>query len=79
MWERTSLGNKMAEKAVGLGKFIHDFRSLSEAEKEKVVLWKDYLAYAIVLEENEKIVKDISKYYNLNVRGVSAVLKSKKT
>lgn len=61
IWERTTLGNETAEKIAGLVQFIHEFSLLSEAKKEQVELWDDYLVYAIVLEENEKIVKDISK------------------
>lgn len=68
LWERTPLGNETAEKIAGLGRFINEFSRLSEAKKEEVVLWDDYLVYAIILEENEQIVKDISKLYNFNLR-----------
>lgn len=68
LWERTPLGNEMAEKIAGLSKFIHDFSRLSQAQKEHVVLWDDYLVFAVVLEENEKIVKDISKLSGINLR-----------
>ena len=44
--------------------FIHDFSNLSEAHKEQVVLWDDYLVYAVVLEENQQIVKEIMKRRN---------------
>ena len=67
-WERTELGNEMAEKIAGLARFINEFSTLSEAEKEQVKLWDDYLVYAIVLEENEKIVKDICRLYKINLR-----------
>lgn len=62
IWERTLLGNETAEKIAGLGRFINEFSCLSETKKEEVVLWDDYLVYAIVLEENEKIVKDIHSH-----------------
>ena len=65
-WERTKLGNETAEKIYGLAGFVHDFSLLSEAQKEEVVLWDDYLAYAVVLEENDKIVKDISRFYKID-------------
>lgn len=61
LWERTVLGNETAEKIAGLLRFINDFSILSESEKEEVVLWEDYLVYAIVLDENEKIVREIGK------------------
>ncbi len=67
LWERTALGNEMAEKIAGLSRFIHEFSLLSEAKKEQVALWDDYLVYAIVLEENEQIVREISKQYKINL------------
>lgn len=67
IWERTPLGNETAEKIAGLGRFINEFSRLSEAHKEELMLWDDYLVYAIVLEENERIVNDISKRYHFNL------------
>ena len=67
LWERTPLGNEMAEKIAGLARFIHDFSLLSEAKQEQVALWEDYLIYAIVLEENEQIVDEISKQYKIHL------------
>lgn len=70
LWERTALGNEMSEKIAGLSRYIHEFSLLSEAKKEEVVLWDDYLVYAIVLEENEKIVEEISKINKINLRSI---------
>lgn len=67
LWERTPLGNEMAEKIAGLARFIHEFSLLSEAKQEQVALWEDYLLYAIVLEENEQIVDEISKRYKIHL------------
>jgi uncharacterized membrane protein len=69
LWERTPLGNEMAEKIAGLARFIHEFSLLSEASKEHVALWDDYLVFAIILEENDRIVKDIGRYFHANFRG----------
>lgn len=68
IWERTSLGRETAEKIAGLAKFIHEFSRLSEAEKDEIILWDDYLIYAVVLEQNEKIVKEIGKFYRTNLK-----------
>jgi len=68
LWERTPLGNEAAEKIAGLARFMSEFSRLSEAKKEEVALWDDYLVYAIVLEENEQIVNEISKLYGINLR-----------
>lgn len=58
-FKRTELGNEMAEYVYGMKNFIHDFSNLSEADKGQVVLWDDYLIYAVVLEENQQIVDEI--------------------
>ncbi|MGN0513992.1 MAG: DUF2207 family protein [Lachnospiraceae bacterium] len=57
--ERTEYGNLMAECILGMKNFINDYSNLSEADKRQVVLWEDYLVYAIVLEENENIINEI--------------------
>jgi uncharacterized membrane protein len=46
-------------------RYIHEFSLLSDKEKEQVKIWDDYLVYAIILEENEKIIDDIFKYKNI--------------
>lgn len=60
-FKRTALGNEMAECIYGMKNFIHDYSNLSQADQEQVVLWDDYLIYAVVLEENQQIVDDIMK------------------
>jgi len=59
-YERTPLGDELAEKIAALRRFIREFSSFSQAQKEQVFLWNDFLVYAVVLEENKTIVKDIS-------------------
>ena len=73
LWERTELGNETAEKIAALRRFIHDFSMLSTAEKEEALLWEDYLVYTIVLEDNEKIVKKISKQFAINLRNFGRI------
>lgn len=58
-YKRTRLGNIYTEYIYGMKNFIHDYSNLSEAEKESLVLWDDYLIYAVVLEENKRIVEEI--------------------
>ena len=58
-YKRTPLGEVYTEYIYGMKNFIHDYSNLSEAEKDSLVLWDDYLIYAVVLEENEKIVEEI--------------------
>jgi hypothetical protein len=61
---RTPEGDALTEKIAGLKRFIHEFSALDKVGKEQVALWNDFLVYAVVLEENEQIVRDISKLYN---------------
>lgn len=60
---RTRKGEAAAAQLKGLANFIHDFTLLDEAAKEKVVLWDDFLVYAVVLEQNEGIVQEIGQRY----------------
>lgn len=60
-YKRTEIGEIYAEYIYGMKNFIHDYSNLNEAQKDALVLWDDYLIYAVVLEENKKIVEDIMK------------------
>lgn len=65
-YERTKKGKILVEEIDGIKNYIHDFSLLSEKEKDSIIIWNEFLIYAIVLEENTKIIDDISKYTNLN-------------
>lgn len=58
-YRRTEYGEEITEYIYGLKNFIHDFSLLSEKDKEAIVLWDDFLIYAVLLEENDKIVDEI--------------------
>lgn len=60
-YKRTELGEEVTEYLYGLKNFINNFSLLSEKDKEAIVLWEDFLIYAVLLEENEKIVDEIWK------------------
>lgn len=72
-YERTSEGKVLVEQIVGMKNFIHDFSNLSEEEKESVVLWNDFLVYAVLLEENDKIINDIFKYKKVDTKVLELV------
>ena len=65
--KRTKLGNQLTERIYAMKNFIHDFSNLSDKTKEHLVLWDYFLIYAVVLEENDKIVNEISNYMNINI------------
>lgn len=58
---RTKKGKILLEQIYGMKKFIHDFSNLDAATKEQIILWDYFLIYAIVLEENTKIIDEICK------------------
>lgn len=62
---RTKEGELLTAQISGMKNFIRDFSNLAEAEKEQLILWDDFLIYAVVLEENERIIEDIFKMKNL--------------
>lgn len=66
-YERTNEGKVLVEQIAGIKNYIHDFSLLSEKDKENIILWQDFLVYAVLLEENEKIIDDICKYKNVNL------------
>lgn len=66
--KRTEAGEILTAQIFGLKNFIRDFSNLAQAEKEQLVLWDDFLIYAVVLEENERIVEDIFRMKNLKYR-----------
>lgn len=64
---RTPAGDELTEEIYGMKNFIHDFSNLSEADKEQLILWDDFLIYAVVLEENTSIVDEICGMKNISV------------
>lgn len=63
--KRTEDGEILTAQISGLKNFIRDFSNLSEAEKEQLILWDDFLIYAVVLEEKQRIIEDIFSMKNL--------------
>ena len=72
-YERTSEGKLLVEQIVGMKNFIHDFSNLSKSQKDEVILWNDFLVYAVLLEENDKIIKDIFSYKKVDTEVLELV------
>ena len=72
-YERTSEGKVLVEQIVGMKNFIHDFSNLSKSQKDEVILWNDFLVYAVLLEENDKIIKDIFNYKKVDTEVLKLV------
>lgn len=63
---RTAQGEVLAEQVRGMKNFIHDFTNLSQAEKEALIVWDEFLIYAVALEENEGVVQEIFSLRNIS-------------
>ncbi len=63
--KRTPKGEQLTDEILGMKRFIHDFSMMDSADKESIVLWDDFLVYAIVLEENKKIIDEILTLKNI--------------
>lgn len=63
---RTKLGNQITEQIHGLKRFIKEFSNLESSTKKELILWEEFLIYAVVLEENTKIIDEITYYKNSN-------------
>ena len=62
----TEKGEKTKNRIEGLKRFIKDYSSLDEKDKKEVVLWDDYLIYAVLFEQNKSIIKDMLKLKGLD-------------
>lgn len=66
-YKRTDMGEELTEEIYGMKNFIHDFSELSQADKEQLILWDDFLIYAVLLEENTSIVREICNMKQVKV------------
>lgn len=67
---RTEEGEQMTEYIYAMKNFLHDFSTLSEASKEQLVLWDDFSIYAVSLEENVQILRDIFTRRSLKIDNI---------
>lgn len=58
-YKRTENGEKVNKQLEGLKLFIKDFSLLNEKEYKEMLFWKYYLAYSVLFNQNDKIVKEI--------------------
>lgn len=62
---RTKKGKILAEQIAGMQNYIYDYSLLSEKDKEQIKIWDEFLVYAVLLEENEKVIDEIFKQKNM--------------
>lgn len=53
----SELGKKEYYELCALGKFLDDFGNFTDSHIEEVVIWEQYLSYAILFRLSNKILK----------------------
>jgi uncharacterized membrane protein len=61
---RSKKAMELNEKMNGLKNFLKDFSILHERNSEELKIWKDYLIYSVVFEQNEEVKKEILEMVN---------------
>lgn len=72
--KRTYKGEALTDEILGMKRFLHDFSMLNEADKEAMTLWDEFLIYAVVLGENEKIIDEILSIKNIKISDMKTVI-----
>lgn len=62
---RTKHGEKINEKLEGLKNYLQDYSSIKEKTADELVIWEDYLIYSVILNQNDKIIKEYEKKIDL--------------
>ena len=61
-YERTEKGEEINLKLEGLKKYIKEYGSFEDKEKETLILWEEYLVYSVIFGVNTKVYEDIEKF-----------------
>lgn len=61
--QRTPLGEQEAECVYGIRNYVRDFTSLSEADRHELLLWDDFLVYAVALGQNPHVVAQLTSIW----------------
>ncbi len=57
-----------AIKILGFKKFINDFSAFSELKSKDVHLWEDYLIFATLIDETDKVEEQFSNYFKIDLK-----------
>ena len=58
---RTPLGEEEAELVYGIRNYLRDFTALSDADRHALMLWDDFMVYAIALGQNRQVVDELAR------------------
>ena len=56
---RTQLGEEEAELVYGIRNYLRDFTALSDADRHALMLWDDFMVYAVALGQNPHVVDSL--------------------
>ena len=62
-WVKTQKGYEIYTKIVGLKNYIKDYSLLSEKDLKEIVIWDDYLIYAIIFNDTSKLNQEAKEFY----------------
>ena len=60
---RTAKGEAINENLEGLKNYLKDFSLMNEKNEKSLILWEDYLIYAVIFNQNTKVVKSMCDKY----------------
>lgn len=72
--KRTYKGEELTDEILGMKRFLHDFSMLNGVDKEAMGLWDEFLIYAVVLGENEKVVDEILNIKNIKISDMKNII-----
>lgn len=61
---KTSIGKDIYLKLNGLKNYIKDFGNFDDRCLKEIVLWEDYILYAITLNESKTLSKQVKEELN---------------
>ena len=64
-YTRTPLGKEINLKLEGLKNFLKDFSILNEREQKELSLWKEYLVYSVLFNQNRDIINELTNNFDL--------------
>lgn len=64
-YKRTESGEELNKKIEGLKNYLKHFSSLSEKEREEIILWEEYLIYSVTFGLNNKILNELSSLIDI--------------
>lgn len=62
---RTEKGEELNKKIEGLKAFLKDYSLMKERYSNEIELWEEYLIYAVLFGQNDKIIEEYEKYIKI--------------